>query len=227
MTETMQPLATEARKRPRFRMCAEVHATFAGAPAAVINVSGEGLALRHEALIKVGSSGSIRIESAENSAGITFRGRVRWSHISRTPTAKGSLQYDSGIQIEDVNDAVAGLLGRLIRAHGEKDVDSLQRKQEAAERKAMNRATPSPVPAPRPPRTITRDQILLIREACVKVTSSPDDAQRWYERARQSLERRETPVAGPHRRDVLSVWEYLGGTIDPEIITAVLDAQNA
>ena len=210
-------------------MRSEIPATFAGIPAIVINLSAEGIALRHESTIKVNSSGSIRIESEENTSGVSFRGRVRWSHMSRTATAAGKLQYDSGIEIEEVTDAVGGLLGRLIRAFGEKDTESMQRKQEAALKRVQDSSTPQAPPAtPSPAPTITKDQILLIREANLKLESSPDVAQEWYDRAKETFAKQEdraTPSL--YRREVIAVWQYLGGKIDLEVITAVLDAENA
>lgn len=229
MTETIHPPAVvEARKRPRFRMRSEVHATFSGTPATVINVSAEGIALRHAKPIKVGSTGSIQIESEENTARVSFRGRVRWSHISKTASAAEGLVFDTGIQIEEVTDAVGGLLGRLIRAFGEIDTDSMQRKHEAAFQRLHKRSTPPPEPKPAP--TITRDQILLITEANTKLQSSPELIQEWNDRAKASLAKREaTEGSAPtmNRREVLAIWEYLGRKIDFEIIIAVLDAQNA
>ena len=231
MTETIQPITVvESRKRPRFRMRTEIPATFSGADAIVTNLSAEGIALRHSLPIKVNSTGLIRIESEENTAGVSFRGRVRWSHISPTASTAGTFVFDTGIQIEDVTDAVGGLLGRLIRAFGERDTDSMQRKHDAALKRVQARSAPPPTPAaPQPARTITKDQVLLIREAKAKLDSTPELAQELYERARQSLAKREAnDGASPtlNRREVLTIWEYLGCKIDFEIIVAVLDAQN-
>lgn len=230
MTETVQPITVvESRKRPRFKMRSEIPATFAGTTAIVTNLSAEGIAIRHSTPIKVNSSGLIRIESEENTAGVSFRGRVRWSHMAQSTTATGTFAFDSGIQIEDVTDAVGGLLGRLIRAFGERDTESMQNKQAAAAQKVKDHATPPAPPAdPAPSRTITRDQVLLIREASIKLQNEPDHAQELYDRGRQSLAKREaTDGASLHRREVITIWEYLGCKMDFEVIVAVLDAQKA
>jgi len=227
----MLTTATEVRKRPRFNLRDKVEATFAGQPAVVTNISAEGIGMQHAAPLRINSAGSIRIESDENEAGVQFRGRVRWSRLSRTTNEEGKLLYNTGLQIEEASDAAAGLLGRLIRALGQRDDNSLQLKLKAAEEKAQARSTvPAMLQTSSPAPKINADHVLLIREAINVIANHPESAQEWYNRAKFSLAKRNPggseSVAVPYRRDVIVIWEYLGGRIEPELITSVLDAES-
>lgn len=230
MTEQTTPIeVSEGRRRPRFNMKRPIDATFAGQQATVTNISAEGLGLAHATPVKINSAGTIRIESEENTANAAFRGRVCWSRLSRTANAEGKYLYNSGLRIEDASDAAAGLLGRLIRAFGERDCNSLQLKQKTAEEKAASRASlPAMLHAAKPsgPK-INPDQVLLVREARTILENHPESAQEWYNRAKYSLAKRnmlDESRPSPYRRDVIVIWEYLGGRIELDTITAVLDA---
>lgn len=230
MTETTTSVdVQEARRKPRFNMRHAVHATFAGQPVTITNLSADGLGITHASPIRIDASGSIRIESAENSGGVSFRGRIRWSRLSRTANAEGKYLYHSGLRIEDSTDAVFGLLGRLIRALGVADRDSLQHKVRVAQEKAKARAS-SPILLSRPTvdRGFTPDHEALIREAKAKLANHPDSAQEWYNRAKYSLVKRnlmrDENGSIPFRREVIVIWEFLGGKIDLDTIMTVLDA---
>lgn len=216
----------EARRRPRFNLRTPVPATFAGTPASVTNLSAEGLGIEHPGAMKINAAGSIRIDSPENIAGVAFRARIRWSQLSNTADRGGKLLYHSGVEIEEASDASAGLLGRLIRAGGVADRDSLDRKRQAVSERLQARAA-APVLLPRREVDDTRSsQLHLIREAQLKLANQPESAQEWYNRAKYSMARRNLIAengALPYRREVIVIWEYLGGKIDLDTITTVLD----
>jgi hypothetical protein len=216
----------EARRRPRFNLRTPVPATFAGTPASVTNLSADGLGIEHSGPMKINAAGSIRIDSPENLADVAFRGRIRWSRLSKTADRDGRLLYHSGVQIEEASDASAGLLGRLIRAGGVADRDSLDRKRQAAAERLQARAL-APVLLPRREIDDARSsQLHLIREAQMRLANQPESAQEWYNRAKYSMARRNLVAANgapPYRRDVIVIWEYLGGKIDLDTITAALD----
>jgi hypothetical protein len=231
--ETLSPPdVREARQKPRFRLRSPLPATFSGLPVTVTNLSAGGLRIEHPSPIKVNAAGSIRIESADNTSGVAFRGRIRWSRLSKAGGDGGKFLYTSGVQIEDLGDAAAGLLGRLIRTFGERDPGSLELKRRIIEEKMQARASaPILMPPPPPAATAIRpDQALLIGEAHTALANRPEQFQHLYERAKKSLAARKLieheshPI--PYRREAVAIWEYLEGKIDIDLVTMVLDARR-
>lgn len=223
-----EPPVSETRVRARFNLLASLDAQFAGQPAIVRNLSAQGIGIRHAAQIRVCSSASIRIDAPENESATSIRCRVVWSRLSRVADERGKHLYDSGLLILDDSPAVAGLLGRLIRAYGVKDTDSMEAKRRMLEARAKDRANGSTVTrasSPSIPR-ITPDQVLLIREAQEILRSNPESATRLLERAKQSLVTNgivsSEAKAAPHRREVLVVWEYLGGKLELDVVSMIL-----
>lgn len=229
MTETTTSFdVCEVRRRPRFHLKCRMTATFSGLPATITDVSAEGIGLQHATPIRINSAGAIRIESEENVRGVTFRGRVRWSRLSRTANHEGKYLYSSGVEIEETSDAASGLLGRLIRAFGERDTNSMQLKKKAAAERAQARSlSPALLPRTESVPRIAPDQALLIKEARVALENHPESAQEWYNRAKYSLVKRELIAdigrSIPYRREVIVIWEYLGGAIDLDVITSVIE----
>jgi hypothetical protein len=222
----------EVRRRPRFKLRGKLSATFSGQPATVTDISAEGLGLQHSAPIKINASGAIRIESEENLAGTSFRARIRWSRLSRTSTPEGKYLYTSGLEIEEASDAAAGLLGRLIRALGEPDRDSLQAKKKALQEKALARSSAPMVLSANPAAPKNgHDHALLIRNASLDLANHPESAQEWYNRAKFSLAKRnlisDASQSSPYRREVIVIWEYLGGKVDLDVIARELDSRKS
>ncbi len=229
-----EPEITETRGRARFNLRTELEAQFVGQPAIVRNLSAQGMGLRHAAQVRVGSSVTVRIDAPENDSATQIRCRVVWSRLSRMADEHGKHLYDSGLLILDDAPAVGGLLGRLIRAYGVKDTESLEAKRRMLAARKQERANgPAPVRTP-PPSTlprITSDQVLLIREAQEILATNQDAAARLHERAKQSLVELGlvAPDARscPHRRDVLVVWAYLGGKLELDVVSMILSVQGA
>lgn len=225
---TMEPEVSETRGRPRFNLEATVEAQFAGQPAIVRNLSANGIGLRHAAQVRVNSTVFVRIDAPENEIATQIRCRVVWSRLSSAGGGgRGRNLYDSGLLILDDAPAVAGLLGRLIRAYGVKDQDSLAAKRRVLEARAKDRVNgmaQAPAVVSALPR-ITPDQVLLIREAQELLATNPDAVAKWHDRAKQSLVRNGLVApdakSSPHRRDVLVIWEYLGGRLDLDVVSMI------
>ncbi|HJW92847.1 MAG TPA: hypothetical protein VJ901_04455, partial [Thermoanaerobaculia bacterium] len=58
---------------------------------------------------------------------------------------------------------------------------------------------------------IPPDQVMLIQHARERLRSHPDEALKWYNRAKYALVEDDTAIGESlrHRDDVLAVWEYL------------------
>ncbi|MBI2214516.1 MAG: PilZ domain-containing protein [Acidobacteria bacterium] len=219
------PEVTETRGRPRYNLLTTIEAQFAGQAALVRNLSANGVGLRHAAQVRVGSTVSVKIEAPENESALSFRCRVVWSRLSRFADERGKPFYDSGLTIVDDSPAAAGLMGRLIRAYGVRDAESLEAKRRVLEERALARAGAQPGPRAQALPRITPDQVLLIREAQEFLANDPEKTARWHERAKQSLVAlglvSPDAKSSPHRRDALVIWEYLGRTLDLDVVSLI------
>ncbi|MBI2212117.1 MAG: PilZ domain-containing protein [Acidobacteria bacterium] len=222
------PDVREVRSRPRFFLSKPIEALIASSKALICNLSPGGIGIIHPAPFKIGSDVLIKISSPENEGNVAFRGRLVWSRLSRTVDSSGRFPYISGISVLDDSAAVAGLLGRLIRAHGTRQPASLEAKRQALLEKARRRETPISVAhASRAAQRITPDQALMIQQARNILANNPEVAIKWYDRAKYSLVNRGIIASAersvPYRREVLVVWEYLEGRLDLDLIASVLD----
>jgi hypothetical protein len=224
----------EARHRPRFQLSNAVEALVANNRATITSLSAGGMGITHASPLKIGSDVQIRISAPENDSSVVIRGRISWSRLSRCADRDGKYPYNSGISITDDSPAVAGLMGRLIRSYGTRQPASLEAKRQALEEKARSREHPIVLAsstrrtvAPR----ITPDQALMIQQARGILANNPDAAIKWYDRAKYSLVSRgiiaSTERSTPYRREVLVVWEYLGGTLDLDLVSSILDLKTS
>lgn len=198
------PDVVEARRRPRFGVPAHVRARFNGAPVTLLDIAAGGLQLEHSGALRVGLVGNVAIDGEEH---FELRARVVWSRFFG-----GSAQqnlYRSGLSFEAL-DAVAGKLGRFIRAYGRPDEGSLARK---SERLAARRGSRPPVLHVTRSQANTSDERMMIQQARQRLASAPDEALKWYNRAKFALTERADIAAElssvSHRQEVLAVWEYL------------------
>ena len=102
----------------------------------------------------------------------------------------------------------------------------------AAEFKAKHGADPRQSPATlqmlRHDTEIPSDEILLIQQARERLATHPDEALKWYNRARYALDAEDSPIASEirHRHDVLAVWEYLERTLPLTTIVRVFERKS-
>ena len=65
---------------------------------------------------------------------------------------------------------------------------------------------------------ITQDHMLLVQHARARLLSQPEEAQKWYQRAKYAITHGATNVEiesiTEHREEVLAVWEYLERSLD-------------
>lgn len=210
----------ELRKRPRF-LVPNINGKLNGTPATVLDVAAGGLQIEHEGAVRLGSLVHVAIEGEET---IEVKGRVIWSSFHPTETRKNS--YRSGLQFENVEE-VAGKLGRFIRAYGRPDSGSLERKRERLQ--ARRGRKPTMVYVSTIDQDRINDELMMIQHARIHLSSSPDEALKWYNRAKFALTERidiATELAAvPHRQEVLAVWEYLERRVAIATIIRAFDSK--
>ncbi len=209
----------ELRAGDRFDLNPPLEGTFGSASVALQNVGVRGAQVEHSDALRLGSEA--RLTVIVGGEKIELRGRVVWSRLSKRPDPKGKYLYLSGIRFEEGAFFPPPALGQLARAGVARlDQRSLERKREALLRRDHERAGH---PTFKPTRLeISSDHLLMVQHARAQLQMNATEAQKWYQRARFA-----PPVldgtALPYREDVVAVWEYLGRSVDIEIVARAFE----
>src|SRR4051794_20083270 len=170
------PGLDQPRSTPRFNPEAPFAATFTinGTPVQVNmrDLSVTGAQIEHPNPVRPGTRGTLIVESLNTKA------TVVWSRLAAPGVYRSGLRIHE--QLDVVTATIRDLLGRgLVRKQGD---ETLRKRQEALREreKATARLIAPPLKSIGP----TEEQILLIRQARDRMRMHPDDAVKWYNRAR-------------------------------------------
>ena len=212
--EPKGPGVEETRRTPRFVVRGIVAGYFGGSDVRLRDVSATGLQIEHASPLRPGmtSRAGFRIGSASAS----FLATVVWSRLSTTKGQDGKLLYRSGLRSMDAEPLQ--LLRTLEAANLiEPDPESLDRKRQKLAERAATKQTLGHVKLIPPQIVIPVDQLLLVQQARERLRSQPQDALKWYNRAKYAMAEhggRLQDVEVSYREEVFAVWEYLERTID-------------
>jgi hypothetical protein len=192
----------------------------------IIDASACGLQVHHDDPLRLGFQGRIVFTISAHDR-VSWRGTVVWSHMAKSPDERGKHPYISGIRIDEDPTMVEAALRQLVeRGSAFPERDSIEKKRKAIRDKAKERAARTAVKTITT-RTadLTTDQLLMINHARERLQSHPDEAKKWYARARYALSEDQSRVEAPmhYREDVLAVWEYLERSVDLEKILRVFE----
>lgn len=216
----------ELRAAERFAAAAPISATFAAYPVTIVNLSTIGAQIEHAGPIRLGTVGRFMLRLGD--VAFDVKGFLTWSRLSKTPSESGQHLYRSGLRIESGNAEYALALHLLIKAGSmRREPDTLERKRRRlVERMAeknrggvrmMHFGSADDVPA---------DQLLLVQHARERLLSNPEEAQKWYHRAKYAITHGASNIeieSVRNREDVLAVWEYLERSIDIQTIARAFD----
>ncbi|MGH9457958.1 MAG: hypothetical protein ACRD2J_10005 [Thermoanaerobaculia bacterium] len=209
------PEIDELRQNDRFVVDPPLPATYGSGNVTIGNLGVRGLQTEHAEPLRIGFDAPLVITVPEWPDKVRVRGRVVWSRLSKTPNAQGKYLYRSGVRLDPQTPFPPKALGHLARLGvARHDQRSLERKRQAVLRREQQRAERAAKGAEP---DVPPDQALLIQHARDQLRVNPVEAQKWYQRARFSppvLDGREMP----YREDVVAVWEYLGRSVDIEIV---------
>lgn len=214
----------DLRSGDRWTIEPPIRAVFSATAIAIRNLGITGFQAVHSEPVKLGAEGRIVMDVPGLEDRIALRGRVVWSRLSKTPDDQGRRLYITGVRLGEGGMVPPEVL-RHLQATGfaRMDPHSLERKQEAQARKEAMKAAQlrmTPQRAVVPP-----DQVLLVEHALTQLRSNPQEAQKWYQRARFS-----PPVLDgsqmAYREDVVAIWEYLGRLVDIEIVSQVFESKR-
>lgn len=212
----------EARRNARYLLSPALEGSFGAIAVTVKNLGIRGMQIEHAEALKLGSQGRITITVPERREKVVVMGRVAWSRLAQTPDAAGRLRYHSGIRfLEDALCPSEVLVHLLGRGEAAIDTEGMRRKEEARRLREESRAARTMKYVPPTGPDIPADQQLLVEHAIRQLRSNPDEAQKWYQRAKFApiLDRDKTA----YREDIVAIWEYLGRTIEIEVVRRVFE----
>jgi PilZ domain len=197
--------------------------SFGAAAISVVDIGEQGAQIEHPQPLRLGSRARFWFRRAEVAASVPAV--VIWSRLSQMPNEEGRLLYHSGLRVEESADSFSSAI-QALADHGiiRRDTESLDRKRrKLLEREHEKNAKPS-VKIIRT-EDIPSDQALLVQHARERLLADPDEARKWYNRARYAIVETASPIAAEirGREDVLAVWEYLERSIPLSTIVRLFD----
>jgi len=184
-----------------------------------------GMQAEHAEPMKIGTRGDLVVDLPRGPAGVTVGVAVAWSRLSGRAEDKGKLFYRTGFRITaDVETSRQWVRTLLDSCFARPDSDSLEKKREKMQKRAQTIEDRTRVRVIKQQgRIIASDVILLIQHARTLLAANPDEAQKWYNRARFSLPAKAAPIH--HREEILAVWEYLERSVSIEDVAWVIENQ--
>lgn len=219
-----EPTIEELRRAARFSITQPIAGTFGPADVTIIDLSITGAQIEHPQALRVGTRGRLAVTRGE--ASVTVPAIVVWSRLSKSANKAGRYLYLSGIRVEANHQELAIALNALFKQGvARKDLESLDKKRKRLLERLSARSRPGP-------RVVTMtssfsaDQLLLVQHARERLLANPEEASKWYNRARYAITHGSDstiPEAMRNREDVLAVWEYLERSIDVTTVAAVFE----
>lgn len=205
----------------RYILDGPLNGSFGAIEVGIVNVGCRGVQVVHGVPLKPRARSRFLVSIPGRGERIALSGTIVWSRLSKDTAPGGKLLYRSGIHFDEGSDFPQEALESLeARGLARIDEEALKRKREALARKQQQRREgQTPMPIKTAPE-IPPQQVLLIQHARDQLRGNPDEAQKWYRRARFS-----PPVvdgkAIPYREDVIAIWEYLERSIDIHVVAKV------
>lgn len=210
----------------RYVVVERLQGSFGAAGISILDIAEQGAQIEHAQPLRLGSRGRLWFKRGEVSASI--HAMVIWSRLSEKPNDDGKLLYQSGVRLDEGES-----FAEAIQALGEqgvirRDTESLDRKrrklldreQEKTAKPSVKRVKGEDIPS---------DQALLVQHARERLQNDPNEARKWYNRARYAIVESGVPIAADirAREDVLAVWEYLERSVPLSTIVRVFDIGKA
>lgn len=216
----------DLRAAMRYRVDARLPSSFGATAVEIVDLSARGVQMRHRESIRLGSEGRFAI-SLSPTERIAVRAVIVWSHLSQRALKAGLPPYSTGARFDEADAPVAAslveqLVDRSLATPVEHSMGEKRRKLQQKDRDRRQGMTPRGVFVS----AISTDQLLMINHARERLRTNPDEAKKWYQRARYALKEDESRGTGApkhYREDILAVWEYLERSIDIATIARVFE----
>ena len=218
----------ELRSGTRYIVAPAIRGSFGSAEIYICDISESGIQVRHNDFLALNTESRIAFTVPPKHL-VAVRGRIIWSHLSREQSSLG--RYVSGVTLAEPSETVREALQKLLGGgHARPDTDSIERKRAVLKHKFRERASHAAVKALPTTYAIPDDHVLMVQAARERLQSDPEEARKWYLRARFSLGTEDAPTIADmplhYREDILAVWEYLERSIDLPTILRVFNQQR-
>ena len=215
----------ELRAAERFTASETLPATFAAYPIVIVNLSTIGAQVEHPNAIRLGTVGRFMIRRGD--VAFDVKGFLIWSRLSKTPGTDGTQLYRSGLRIESGNAEYALAVHMLIKSGAmRRELDTLERKRRRLVERMAEKNRSGVRVLNSPTDEIPPDQMLLVQHARERLLANPEEAQKWYHRAKYAITHGASNIeieSIRNREEVLAVWEYLERSIDIQTISRAFD----
>ncbi|HEV7921037.1 MAG TPA: PilZ domain-containing protein [Thermoanaerobaculia bacterium] len=203
---------TDNRVSPRFKPKRQVGGTFGNVKFAVLQMSENGLRIRHDETLLPGEEARMSIALVRPQQSVVVKARVVWTSIAQR--GDGPTFCISGVRVTENEDRLQRTVAML------KDARELEPEKPPGSRGTSRDETPSAL------RGMSDDEVAAILRAVRKFADDPIEANRWYARGRFATSEESVRQAlQQHARDreqVLGVWEYLERRIDLRKVAGVV-----
>jgi hypothetical protein len=213
----------DLRSGERWIVIEHLSGMFGAAEVQVVDIAEQGAQLEHAQPLRIAMRARLWFKRGD--VAVSVQGMIVWSRLSKTPNDEGKYLYHSGIRVEPVEDEfVEGMQALADQGVLRRDHESLARKrQRIVDRETEKASKPTMKILRMMDNEIPADQALLVQHARERLRSNPDEAQKWYNRAKYALADDTAVEAIRHREDVLAVWEYLERTVPLSTIVRVFE----
>jgi len=213
------PGVEESRTTRRFLIDPALQGTFGAADISVLDVGEHGIQAEHAVPLKLGSTAKLILSIPGVNEPLRLEGQAVWSRLSKKPNREGKYLYRSGVRVDKDGESIRTVIEKLqAMSLARPDNFSLNRKEKLLREKQEKLQHPQVKLILQKAQEIPGDQLLLIQQARERLQTHPDEAVKWYNRAKFSLGE---GLQIHHREDVLAVWEYLERTIDINVVARV------
>jgi hypothetical protein len=216
----------ELRAAERYVVLEQLPGSFGSASISVHDICEHGVQVLHAQPLRIGTTARLWFRRGTTVA--ASQATVIWSRLSQTPNAEGKLLYRSGVRLASADYAFVVALQELA-ANGilRADASSLDRKRQLLEQREAARSGKPIIKYLHPAAAVSSDQAMLVRHARERLRANPEEARKWYHRAKFATLEDGTAIGSSEilrdRDDVLAVWEYLERTVELAVVMRVFE----
>lgn len=213
----------DLRSAERYQVVEPLPGSFGSVSVTLLNIGLTGVQVQHAHPLRIGTSARLWFKRGD--IAVSTHATVVWSHLSRRPNEQGKLLYQTGMLVEEDADFAIALQALADRGVVRRDPESLERKRERILARQQEKLGKPTVRVLHPETDVPHEQALLIQHARNRLRANPDEAAKWYNRAKFAVNAEGMVAAESirHRHDVLAVWEYLERSVELSTIVRVFD----
>lgn len=195
-----------------------IHGTFREVKFAMLQLSSSGLRIRHDEPLRAGDEARLMFTILNPPKSFVMRARVVWTSIAQRGEERS--YYISGLRVTENTDRLVNA-AYLLRTARELIVDD----RDLGRRLPNTRSVPAQN-MPRHVNGLSDEDVVTIIQAVRTLADNPEEAARWYARARFAIADEEVRKAAPRgareREEVVGVWEYLHRRTDLKTVAGVM-----